>query len=155
GKDKIALKIPKTTISNGLAWTQDRRTMYFIDSPTRCIRQFDYDYTTGDIRFVKNAVEIPAEVGTPDGMAIDENDLLWVAHYGGSGVYHWDPIKGKLLGRIDVPAPHVTSCAFGGESLNELYITTARDGMTAEDKDEYPLSGSVFVAKTNTKGMAP
>lgn len=152
---EISVKITGTTISNGMAWTKDRQTMYFIDSPTRCIRQFDYDEATGEISLVKNAVEIPEEAGTPDGMAIDEHDRLWVAHYDGAGIYHWDPRDGKLLGKIEVPAPHVTSCAFGGDALDELYITTARDGLTAEEKEKFPHSGSVFVARPGVRGWAP
>lgn len=151
----IKIKIPGTTISNGIVWTRDKKTMYFIDSPTQCVQQFDYDNATGEIQFVRKAVEIPRDMGTPDGMAIDENDTLWVAHYDGSGIFHWDPRNGKFLDKIEVPAPHVTSCAFGGDSMNSLFITTARDGLSEEEKERFPLSGSVFMAKTNTRGFAP
>lgn len=152
---EISLKISGTTISNGLAWTSDRQTMYFIDSPTQRIDQYDYDEHTGNIRFVKTACLIPETLGSPDGMTIDEEDFLWVAHYNGSGVYRWDPRKGTLLEKIEVPAPHVTSCTFGGPSGEDLYITTARDGLSAEEKESFPLSGSIFVARTNTRGGLP
>lgn len=152
---KIKLKIPGTTIANGIVWTKDKRTMYFIDSSTNCIQQFDYDDATGNILYVKKAVDVPEELGTPDGMTIDEDDRLWVAHYGGSGVFHWDPMVGKLLGKVEVPVPRVTSCTFGGESLDVLFITTAQEGMSAAEREEYPLSGSLFAAKMNTRGFAP
>jgi sugar lactone lactonase YvrE len=151
----IEKKVPGTTVSNGIVWTKDKKTMYFIDSPTQCVQQFDYDDVTGNIQFVKKAIEVPHDLGTPDGMTIDENDRLWIAHWGGSAVYHWDPVSGKIIDKIDVPAPHVTSCVFGGDTMNTLYITTAWSGLSDEDREKYPLSGSVFSAQTSTRGFPP
>ena len=85
------------------------------------------------------------EYGVPDGMTIDADGLLWVAHWGGFGVYIWDPDTGKLVDKVDVPAPNVASCTFGGIGDSRLFITTALDGLSDMERREYPLSGSVFV----------
>lgn len=153
GNDRIPHKlISNVTISNGLCWSLDGKILYYIDSPTRKVQAFDFDPTTGDIRFKKDVILVPEELGTPDGMCMDENGLVWIGHYGGSGVYCWNLETGKLVDKIDVPAPHVTSCAFGGPDGNQLLITTARENMSAEKLAEFPHSGSVFSAVLPVKG---
>lgn len=148
-------KIPNVSISNGIAWTQDQQTMYFIDSPTRTVRAFDFDVERGELGKNRVVIQVPPELGTPDGMTIDRDGNLWIGHYGGFGVYCWNPKTGKLLTKIEVPAPHVTSCTFGGEHLDELLITTAQENMSIEDLRKYPESGNIFLAKTNAKGFEP
>jgi sugar lactone lactonase YvrE len=143
----------KITISNGMAWTSDNETFYYIDSPTQEIRAYQFDLETGEINFDRTVIRVPKELGTPDGMSIDREGKLWVAHYGGFGVYCWDPENGKLLKKIVLPAPHVTSCVFGGENLDHLLITTARENLTEAQLQEYPQSGDVFLVKTNTQGF--
>lgn len=152
GKE-VDKKVSATSISNGIAWSLDNTRLYFIDSPTQVVQSFIYDEYSGAIDFEKNAIEIPGNMGTPDGMAIDEEGMLWVAHWGGYGVYRWDPFSGKHLSTIEVPAPHVTSCAFAGENLDHLVITTARENLTAEQQDKYPQSGDVFVVTPGVKGV--
>ena len=78
---------------------------------------------------------------------IDSNDNLWVAQWGGFGVYCYNPYTGELLGKVEVPAPNVASCAFGGKDMDTLYITTARAGLSEQQLEEYPLSGSLFVCR--------
>ncbi len=141
------------SISNGIVWSSDNRTMYYIDTPTRQISAFDYDRETGNISNRRTAVSVPDEMGFPDGMTIDNRDKLWVAHWGGGCVAQWDPETGKLMKKIEVPAPHVTSCAFGGENLDLLFITTARSGLTKKQLEEYPLSGGLFIARPGAKGV--
>ncbi len=140
------------TISNGMAWTEDQKTFYYIDSPSQKIIGYDFDLEKGEIANGRIAVLIPKEMGTPDGMCIDKEGMLWIAHYGGGGVYRWDPKSGDLLQKVQVPAPHVTSCCFGGKGLSTLFITTARENMTSEQLKEYPLSGDVFSFETDTEG---
>lgn len=82
--------------------------------------------------------------GVPDGMAIDENDDLWVAVFGGSCILHIDTKEGKLLRKIELPVEKVTSCAFGGTHLEHLYVTTSSLGLTVAQKKNQPNSGSVF-----------
>ncbi|UZD22042.1 SMP-30/gluconolactonase/LRE family protein [Algoriphagus halophytocola] len=154
GKDlNPNLQLDQLTISNGLAWTADNQTLYFIDSPSREIKAFDFVLETGSISFRKVAVQIPKELGMPDGMSIDQSGMLWVAHFGGSGVYCWNPKSGELIEKIEVPAPHVTSCCFGGENLDTLLITTAQENLSDDQLRNFPLSGDVFLVKTETKGF--
>ena len=143
----------KISISNGMAWTSDNETFYYIDSPTQEIRAYHFDLETGEIIMDRTVIRVPKELGTPDGMSIDQQGKLWVAHYGGFGVYCWDPENGKLLKKISLPVPNVTSCVFGGENLDHLLITTARENLTEVQLKEYPESGDVFLVKTNTQGF--
>ncbi|MBS0026957.1 SMP-30/gluconolactonase/LRE family protein [Chitinophaga sp. 22321] len=151
GKEAPVVKLRGVTISNGLVWKGDR--MYYNDTHTGTIQAFNYDGVTGNIVFSRVAVHIPPELGCPDGMAIDSEGMLWVAHWGGSGVYCWNPETGVLLAKVMVPAPHVSSCAFGGVNMDEMLITTAREHMTAAEIAQYPLSGSVFHVKLPVKGL--
>lgn len=144
---KPLTQLKNLTISNGMAWTADQRTFYFIDTPTKKIQEFAFDPKTGAIEFRRIAVEIPEVLGFPDGMCIDREGMLWVAHYAGSGVYRWDPSTGQLLDKIELPVPHVTSCCFGGENLDLMLITTAQENLTADDLKKYPQSGDVFLVK--------
>ncbi|MFO8001056.1 MAG: SMP-30/gluconolactonase/LRE family protein [Marinilabilia sp.] len=150
--DSLHIKESDVTISNGIVWDTDLNVMYYIDTPEQCVYAYDYEPETGKISNRRVAIEIPEDTGSPDGMSIDSEGKLWIAHWGGHGVYRWDPASGELLEKIDVPAPNVTSCAFGGDDLKTLYITTARQGLDDEQLEEYPLSGSLFVTKTNVKG---
>lgn len=127
--------------------------MYYIDTPTGEVVTFSYDKASGDITYKQTAVKIPSEMGSPDGMTIDQEGMIWVAHWGGSCVTRWDPHVGKQLDEVVVPAKNVTSCIFGGEDLDELYITTARQGMNEEELERYPQSGGLFKVKTKEKGM--
>ncbi len=153
GKDLTVKKaLDNITISNGLAWTSDMKTMYYIDSPTKQVAAFDYDVDSGEISNKRIVVTIPDGEGIPDGMTIDADGNLWVAQWGGYKVSKWNPKTGERLGEIAVPAKQVTSCVFGGEELNELYITSARRGLDEEELAAYPHSGSVFRVKTDVKG---
>ncbi len=151
----VEKKLSNLTISNGMAWTADNTRMYFIDSPTQIIQSYTFDANNGNIIFEKNSVLIPEEIGTPDGMCIDSEGMLWVAHWGGFGVYRWNPADGKLIEKIEIPVPHITSCAFGGENLDYLIITTARGDLNDEDLKKYPESGNVFFLKMKVRGTEP
>ncbi|TGE29316.1 SMP-30/gluconolactonase/LRE family protein [Hymenobacter metallicola] len=141
------------TISNGLVWTRDQRTMYYIDTPTHVVQAFDYDHATGAISNPRPVIHIPEADGDPDGMTIDAEDHLWIAHWGGGQVGCYDPLTGQKLQTIPVPAPHTTSCAFGGPELKTLFITTARQDLTPEQLQAYPLSGSVFALEPGVAGV--
>lgn len=143
------------TIPNGLAWSLDHERLYHIDSPERCIQSYFFDGLSGEIRFEKTAIQIPEELGMPDGMTIDEEGMLWVAHWGGFGVYRWNPANGQLLTKIALPVPQVTSCAFGGKDLDHLFITTASKFLSEEEQQKHPLSGGIFVVKPGISGFLP
>ena len=146
-------QLDSVTISNGIVWTSDQKTMYYIDTPTGFIRAFDYDNNTGAISNERVAVEIDESIGFPDGMAIDAEDMLWVGLWNGDIVARFNPKTGKLIGKIEVPAHNVTACAFGGPNLDTLYITTASLDMTEEEKKRYPDAGSIFKAVPGVKGV--
>lgn len=139
--------------SNGIVWSADKTKMYYIDTPTRQVMGYDYDNETGDISHPKVAVEIPEGAGYPDGMTIDEEDNLWVALWGGSAVVCFNPENGELIRKIEVPAKNVTSCAFGGNDLGTLYITTARESTSDEDLQKFPHAGGVFKIRPGVKGV--
>ncbi|PTX61077.1 sugar lactone lactonase YvrE [Kordia periserrulae] len=141
------------TISNGIVWSKDGKTMYYIDTPTTNIRAFDYDKNTSTISNERVVVTIPVAEGSPDGMAIDENDTLWVGLWNGNSIANYNPKTGKLIQKIKVPAHNVTSCAFGGENLQTLYITTSSLDMTEEESTKYPLAGSLFKIELDVKGV--
>ncbi len=138
--------IAETTISNGLCWSDDTRVMYYIDSADPCIQAFDYDLATGQISHPRVVATIPEKDGTPDGMCMDTDGMLWVALWGGSCVKCFHPATGELLAKVEVDAPLVSSCALGGKDGRQLFITTSREGLDDTMAQRYPLSGSLFIA---------
>ena len=153
-KDKtVHLMLDSVSISNGIVWTADKKTMYYNDTPTGTIQAFDYDDTSGNITNRRVAVKIPNGIGAPDGMTIDVEGNLWVALWGGGIVGKFNPLTGELIQKIKVPAPNVSSCAFGGKNLDILFITTARQWMNQEQLKKYPLSGGLFSVKPGVRGV--
>lgn len=149
----VTTKIDSVTISNGIVWTKDKKTMYYIDTPTSQIKAYDYDNATGNISNGRVAVEVSTDLGFPDGMTIDAEDMVWVGMWNGNAVIRFNPKTGKLLQKIEVPAHNVTSCAFGGDNLETLFITTAKLDMTNEEHKKYPFAGSVFKVNPGVKGV--
>lgn len=145
--------LDSVTISNGIVWTGDQKTMYYIDTPTMQIRAFDFDANNSTISNGRIAVIVPEALGFPDGMTIDAEDKLWVGLWNGNAVARFDPISGSLITKIEVPAHNVTSCSFGGENLETLFITTASLDMTEEEQKKYPLAGSLFQVNPGVKGV--
>lgn len=149
----VQLKLPGVWISNGLAWTADHRTLYFIDSPTQEVKAFDYDLSTGEISDQRIAIKVPDGMGYPDGMAIDVEDMLWIAHWDGSCVRRWNPKTGEILVEIAVPVSRPTSCVFGGENFETLYITSASTRLSSEKLASQPLAGSLFKCTPGVRGL--
>ncbi len=141
-----------TTVSNGMAWSADHRIYYYIDSATFEVWRFDYDPQSAEISNKTVAFGIPEKMGAPDGMCIDLDGKLWIAHWGGHCVRRWDPVTGEVLQTIEVAAPHVTSCCFGGDAMDALYITTARSGLSPWELEKFPLSGGLFCCPVKTRG---
>lgn len=151
---KVVTKLwSNVTISNGLAWSPDHKTLYYIDTPTHEVKAFDYHLESGTVANMRVVVALPKPLGFPDGMTSDLQGNLWIAMWGGAQITKWNPGTGQLLERIPVPAKNVSSCVFGGKNMNELYITSARAGLDEEILNEYPLTGSVFRLETNVEGM--
>ncbi|MDA0837493.1 MAG: SMP-30/gluconolactonase/LRE family protein [Planctomycetota bacterium] len=146
--------LDSVTISNGLVWTSDNSTFYYIDTPTGRVDAYDYDHQSGNISNCRTAVQIPSGQGGPDGMTIDSEDMVWVAHWGGSCVTRWNPRTGVLLETVEVPgAKQITSCALGGPDLDDLYITSASLGLKDAGLEEQPDAGNLFRVKVNAKGV--
>lgn len=139
---KLTCVIPGLTISNGMGWSRDQRTMYFIDSPTREIWAFDFDPSDSAITNRRTVVRVPDDLGVPDGMEVGRDGTLWVAHWGAGCVCQWCPESGRLLHRVDTGCPHTSSCCFSDEG--HLYITTSRLGLDAAALAAHPRSGGLF-----------
>ena len=140
-------------ISNGIIWSLDHTTMYYIDTLRKNVRAFDYADDTGDISNERVIINVPEEIGMPDGMAIDSEGMLWVAHYGGSCVSRWNSNTAQLLLKIDLPVTQVTACAFGGPNLDILFITSAAQELDAAELARQPLAGGLFAIKTPYQGV--
>jgi sugar lactone lactonase YvrE len=137
--------------SNGIAWTADDRTMYYIDSVTKGVDAFDYGLEDGSIAARRRVITVAD--ATPDGMTIDAEGCLWVALWGGRAVRRYTP-DGRIDTEIAVPALQVTSCVFGGPKLEDLYITCARTGRSPSDLADEPHAGGVFVCRPGVVGTA-
>ncbi len=151
---KVRQVLSGVGISNGLAWDDRLGRMYYIDSVTRAVDVLDYDPESGKADNRRAIIHLPEGNDVPDGMTIDREGMLWVAQWGGSCVSRWNPHTGEQIGRVEVPALNVTSCTFGGEALDELYITTARNGMSEEELERWPLTGGLFRFKPGVQGIA-
>jgi sugar lactone lactonase YvrE len=150
----VSIKIPAVTISNGLVWSLDKKKFYYIDTPTRQIVSYDYNNTSGHIENCRVAIEIDNLLGKPDGMTIDEEDMIHIALWEGGKVARYNPRTGKRLSTIEVPAAKkVTSCAFGGENLDELFITTASVGLTETELKKQANAGHLFRMQMDVKGV--
>lgn len=149
GTDRsVAQVLDRITISNGMAWTPDGSLLYYIDSPTHRVDVFDYDARSGTMHDRRPVVSVDPDRGMPDGMALDAEGGLWVALWGGGAVHRYSS-RGTLDAVVQVPAAQVTACAFGGPDLDELYITTSRDGL---GQDAEPAAGALFRVDPGVRG---
>jgi len=149
----VSTKLTGIQCSNGLVWTRDSGTFYYIDTPTQEIWGYHFEPESGVISQKRVVAKIPNVIGSPDGMTLDADDHLWVALFGGHRVIRIDPMSGQIELQIPVPASNVTSVAFGGADLNELYITTARIGLSPEQRAAEPLAGSLFRVQVPYRGV--
>jgi sugar lactone lactonase YvrE len=139
------------TISNGIDWSLDDSLMYYVDSDTFCVDVFDFDPDAGAISNRRAFVSVSAADGLPDGLTVDSEGYVWVAFWGGSCVRRYAP-DGSLDLVVSLPTRHVTSCAFGGAGLDELYITSATEGLTEADLAQEPHAGALFRCKPGVVG---
>ncbi|MBU2912972.1 SMP-30/gluconolactonase/LRE family protein [Reichenbachiella agariperforans] len=144
--------LDSVTISNGIVWSSDQKTMYYIDTPDGKVRVFDYDDETGTISNERSLMDFTA-YGYPDGSTIDAENNLWVCLWNGNKVLQIDTESGEIIGEVHIPAHNITSCAFGGENLDSLFITSARVDMSEAELDSLPHAGSIFVAVPGVKGV--
>ena len=149
----VTEKLRPVAISNGIVWTADEQTMYYICTLANTVRAFDYDKATGDIRNERVVVVNEGEGGF-DGMSIDVDGNLWVAVFGGWAVRQYDPRTGQLIQEIKLPFERVTSCAFGGVNLDELYITSAVMGLDQQALAAQPLAGCLVKVDPGVAGVS-
>jgi sugar lactone lactonase YvrE len=144
--------VPDAAVSNGLGWSPDARTMYYIDSPTRRVDRFDVDPTDGSVRDRRPFVTLPDDTpGFPDGMTVDADGCVWVALWDGWAVHRYTP-DGRLDRVVEMPVARATACAFGGLQQRDLYITTARAGLSEAQLTDQPLAGSLLVVEDAGQG---
>ena len=140
--------------SNGIAWSLDHKTMYYIDTTAECVVAYDYDNGSGRISNKRVSVSIPSkDHGWPDGMTLDAEGMLWVGMWDGWSIKRWDPESGKLLETLKLPVARVTACAFGGPDLRTLYITTAWTGLSEADREKQPQAGALFKCRPGVAGI--
>jgi sugar lactone lactonase YvrE len=151
---RVTAMVSDVTISNGLDWSLDGRTMYYIDTRTQRVDQFAFDAASGEIADRRPFITIREGAGSPDGMTVDADGHLWVALWNGWGVERYAP-DGRLDLRIDVPAAEASSCTFGGPDLDVLYITTAQEGFPAGGMPDQPHAGGVFACRPGPRGRPP
>lgn len=140
------------TNSNGLAWSKAGDEFYYIDTATSAVRAFAYDLENAHLGDERVVIRISRESGRPDGMTIDREGNLWIALWGGGAVEGWSPRSGERLARIQLPVAHVSSCIFGGENFETLFITTAREGLNESALAQQELAGSIFCARPGVGG---
>jgi sugar lactone lactonase YvrE len=136
------------TVSNGMDWSPDGSRVYYNDTATHRTDVFEYDRTSG-VSGRRPFVDLTSEGLRPDGLTVDADGGVWVALANGGAVRRYSP-AGKLEEVIELPARMVTACTFGGERLDQLFITTSREGLEPGDD---PLAGSVFRATPGVTGM--
>ena len=138
-------------ICNGPTFNLENSVIYHTDSIKRKIYALDID-AAGDLSNKRVFAEFTHDdEGVPDGMTVDSEDCIWVAHFGGARITRYSP-AGDILQVVPLPVPNITSCAFAGAALDTLYITTASTGIDESDVDKYPLAGSLFSVQPGVKG---
>jgi sugar lactone lactonase YvrE len=141
------------TISNGLDWSPDGRTLYFIDSGTQRVDVLDFDAQTGALANRRPFAIVPETAGMPDGLVVDADGGVWVALWGG-GALHCYATDGTLARVIPLPVSHPTSCAFGGPDLMDLYVTSASVELTPAALARQPHAGGLFRLRPGVAGRA-
>jgi sugar lactone lactonase YvrE len=138
-------------ISNGLDWSPDGRLMYYADTPTGRVDVFDVDMDLGTIARRRTFADVSPSDGYPDGLVVDADGGVWLALWTGGAIRRYAP-DGRLDLVVRVPASLTTSCAFGGEDLATLYITTAWIDLDAEGRRREPHAGGVFAVRPGARG---
>lgn len=164
GDRTLTTVLEDVTISNGMDWSPDGRTFYYIDSPTLAIDAFDFDSAVGTLSRRRRLVTLEYGAGAPDGMTVDREGGLWVAIAGAGEVRRY-AADGSLLARVSISAPAVTSCCFGGANYDHLFITCLGRrlpevalalGLTAEVMERAataPGAGGLFVCRPGVRGL--
>ena len=151
GEGGLDRMLEGVTISNGLGWSRDGGTMYYVDSMAYRVDAFDFDLATGAISDRRPLIVIERGGGIPDGLAVDDEGGIWLALWGKASIRRYSP-NGELDRVLDVPADNVTACCFGGADGRSLYVTSASVDLSEEKRRARPLAGSVFVTELDVSG---
>ncbi|XP_041834791.1 regucalcin [Melanotaenia boesemani] len=143
----VTKHLSQVDISNGLDWSLDQRTFFYIDSLSLTVDAFDYDPNTGQLGNRRVVYHMEEGEGFPDGMTVDAEGRLWVACYNGGRVINIDPTTGVRLQTVSLPATKTTSCCFGGTDYSDLYVTSACLGLDQSESGQQPLAGNIFRVK--------
>jgi sugar lactone lactonase YvrE len=150
----VRTMLTEVSISNGIDWSLDARRMYYVDSPTRRIDVFDFEARSGAIANRRTFVELPPAAGFPDGLTVDADGFVWLALWGGAALHRYDP-EGARERIVPLPVTHPTSCAFGGTDLDELYVTSARRPLSADERARQPMAGGLLRLRPGVVGRPP
>ena len=145
----VEVALAGVTISNGLSFGPEPDTAYYVDTATQAVVQLSMD-ARGHVASQRTVVEVPSDLGAPDGLTVDAEGGIWVALWDGGAVHRYTP-DGVLEARVELPVRRVTSCAFGGPGLAELFITTSREGLEGDTG----AAGSVFRCTPGQTGRLP
>ena len=144
----VTIVLERVTISNGLAWVDGGSTMYYIDTPTRRVDRFRVDAAG---RLADRTPVVHVEGGFPDGMTVDDEGCLWVALWAGGAVHRYSP-AGELLAVVEVDAPQVSSCCFGGPRGATLFVTTSKEDYDERESSAHPNAGRLFAVDLDVTG---
>ncbi len=139
-------------VCNGPAFSPDGKTLYFSDSANRTLWAFDYNEQTGTASDPRLFATIDSEQGYPDGLTVDAQGYLWCCHWDGGRITRFSP-DGQVERVIAMPVPRPTSCTFGGDNLDCLFVTSARIGLDEAGLEKAPHSGAAFAVKVGIKGL--
>jgi sugar lactone lactonase YvrE len=141
------------TISNGLGWSPDGRTMYYADTGAGALDAFDYDPATGAISGRRTLVLAGPGEAAVDGLTIDDEGFIWAAMWGAGAVHRYSP-AGELADVVRIPVSQVSCCCFGGPERSTLYISTAWTGLPPAQRAREPDAGRLFAVETAVSGPA-
>lgn len=136
---------------NGICFTKDNKTMYVVDSCNKKLLAFPYDLNIGPAGEPVIAIQFSDDFFAPDGLAIDEEENVYVTFWNG-WLTKWNPVSGELLQKIAMNCPFITCPSFGGDDLRDLYVTTSTWGYTEEDMQKYPDAGGIYLGRTDVPG---
>ena len=149
------------TVSNGLAWSPDGRTLYWSDTKAHVVRAFDFDGDNGSLARQRDFVRFPPKAadaslagygGRPDGAAVDRDGAYWVAMFEGQRLLKLSP-AGEVLRELPLPVRCPTMPCFGGDDLRTLFVTTSRENRPADELAGQPLAGCVLMLRVDVPGL--
>ncbi len=152
GRAEVALE--RVSVSNGLDWSPDGRTLYYVDSATQRVDAIAFDLDSGALGERRPLIDIPRADGIPDGLTVDADGHLWLALFAAGAVLRIAP-DGSIARTVRVPMSHPTSCAFGGPDLADLYITSAAKDLSSAQRVAQPHAGAVLRMRPGVRGRLP